>query len=124
MFFSHSFLVYCTLSNVVIARVAILRLTSVIRFSRSKLQVVTDIGCTMATLLSVRTAANLRVGRGELRNSWRTVIIQITYIVYWTKITNKNLIQVHLYHFRVKNHCSMSSIGSLQLGVTFNSYLK
>ena len=33
-----------TFSSVVIARVAMLRLTSVIKFSRSKLQVVTDMG--------------------------------------------------------------------------------
>ena len=58
-----------TLRSVVIASVAMLRLTSVIKFSRSKLQVVTDMGCVMATLFNVRTAANLRVGRGELRNS-------------------------------------------------------
>lgn len=57
----------------VIASVAMLRLTSVIRFSRSKLQVVTDMGCVMATLFNVRTAANLSVGRGELRNSCNTV---------------------------------------------------
>ena len=56
-----------------IASVAILRLTSVMRFSRSKLHVVTDMGCVMATLFNVRTAANLRVGRGELRNSCNTV---------------------------------------------------
>ena len=56
-----------------IASVAMLRLTSVIRFSRSKLHVVTDIGWVMATLFNVRTAANLRVGRGELRNSCSTV---------------------------------------------------
>ena len=62
-----------TFSRVVIASVAILRLTSVIRFSRSKLHVVTDMGCVMATLFNVRTAANLRVGRGELRNSCSTV---------------------------------------------------
>ena len=62
-----------TFSSVVIARVAMLRLTSVIKFSRSKLQVVTDMGCVMATLFNVRTAANLRVGRGELRKSCSTV---------------------------------------------------
>ena len=61
-----------TLRRVVIASVAMLRLTSVIRFSRSKLQVVTDMGWVIATLFRVRTAANLRVGRGELRNSCRT----------------------------------------------------
>ena len=61
-----------TFSSVVIARVAMLRLTSVIKFSRSKLQVVTDMGWAIATLFKVRTAANLRVGRGELKKSWRT----------------------------------------------------
>ena len=61
-----------TFSSVVIARVAMLRLTSVIKFSRSKLQVVTDMGWAMATLFKVRTAANLRVGRGELKKSWST----------------------------------------------------
>ena len=30
-------------------------------------------GCVMATLFKVRTAAYLRVGRGELRKSWSTV---------------------------------------------------
>ena len=54
------------------ASVAILRLTSVIRFSRSRLQVVTEVGCIMATLFKVRTAANLKVGLGELKNSCRT----------------------------------------------------
>ena len=61
-----------TLRRVVIASVAILRLTSVIKFSKSRLQVVTEVGCIMATLFKVRTAANRNVGRGELRNSWRT----------------------------------------------------
>ena len=51
------------------AKVAMLRFTSVIRFSRSRLHVVTEVGCIMATLFNVRTAANLRVGRGELRNN-------------------------------------------------------
>ena len=51
------------------ANVAILRFTSVMRFSKSRLQVVTEVGCIMATLFNVRTAANLRVGRGELKNN-------------------------------------------------------
>ena len=38
-----------TLSRVVIARVAILLLLSVIRFSRSRLQAVTAAGCFIAT---------------------------------------------------------------------------
>ena len=54
------------------AKVAILRFTSVIKFSRSRLQLVTDAGCVMATLFNVRTAANLSVGLGELRNSCKT----------------------------------------------------
>jgi len=58
-----------TLSRVVIAKVAILLLTSVIRLSKSRLQTITDCGCMMATLFKVRTAANLKVGLGELRKS-------------------------------------------------------
>lgn len=54
------------------ASVAILRFTSVIKFSRSKLHTITDCGCMMATLFNVRTAANLKVGRGELKNNCRT----------------------------------------------------
>ena len=61
------------MSSVVIARVAILRLTSVIRFSKSRLQVVTEVGCIIATLFKVRTAAKRRVGRGELKNNCNTV---------------------------------------------------
>ena len=51
------------------ANVAMLLLTSVIKFSKSRLQVVTEVGCIMATLFNVRTAAKRRVGLGELRNS-------------------------------------------------------
>uniref|UniRef100_A0A2P2MU99 Coatomer subunit gamma n=1 Tax=Rhizophora mucronata TaxID=61149 RepID=A0A2P2MU99_RHIMU len=40
----------------------------------SMLQLVTAIGCVMATLFKVRTAANLSIGLEELKNSWRTVI--------------------------------------------------
>ena len=54
------------------ASVAILLFTSVMRFSKSRLQVITDCGCIIATLLSVRTAANRNVGRGELKKSWST----------------------------------------------------
>ena len=61
-----------TLSRVVIASVAMLLLTSVIRFSRSRLHAVTAAGCFMATLLRVLAAANLSVGLGELQKSWRT----------------------------------------------------
>lgn len=32
----------------------------------------TDWGCIIATLFKVRTAANLKVGLGELKNNWRT----------------------------------------------------
>ena len=69
---SINYLESITFSKVVMASVAILRLTSVIRFSRSRLQVVTEVGCIMATLFNVRTAANLKVGLGELKNSCRT----------------------------------------------------
>ena len=58
-----------TFSKVVIASVAILLFTSVIKFSRSRLQTITDWGCIMATLFKVRTAANRRVGLGELKKS-------------------------------------------------------
>lgn len=63
---------YSTLSKVVMASVAMLRFTSVIKFSRSRLQLVTDAGWIMATLFKVRTAANLKVGLGELRNNCKT----------------------------------------------------
>ena len=65
----NKFVEIATFRSVVMANVAILRLTSVIRFSRSRLQVVTEVGCIMATLFNVRTAANLSVGLGELKNS-------------------------------------------------------
>ena len=42
------------------ARVAMLRFWSEIRLSMSMLQLVTAMGCVMATLFSVRTAANLQ----------------------------------------------------------------
>uniref|UniRef100_A0A6B0UHN5 Putative secreted protein n=1 Tax=Ixodes ricinus TaxID=34613 RepID=A0A6B0UHN5_IXORI len=58
-------------SRVVMARVAIDRFTSVIRFSRSRLHDVTAAGCAIATLFRVRTAAKRRVGFGELQKSWR-----------------------------------------------------
>lgn len=47
------------LRRVVMASVAMERFTSWIRFSRSRLQAVTALGCAIATLLRVRTAANL-----------------------------------------------------------------
>ena len=47
------------LRRVVMARVAMERFTSWIKFSRSRLQAVTALGCVIATLLRVRTAANL-----------------------------------------------------------------
>ena len=60
-------------SSVVIANVAMLRLESLIRPSMSMLHGVTASGCTMATLLSVRTAAKRRHGFGEHRKSCSTV---------------------------------------------------
>ncbi len=60
------------LSRVVMARVAMERLESVIRFSRSRLQAVTAAGWVMDTWLSVLTAANLSVALGEEQKSWRT----------------------------------------------------
>ena len=61
-----------TFKRVVIANVAMLLLTSVIKFSKSKLQVITDCGCIIATLFNVLTAANRSVGLGELRNNCKT----------------------------------------------------
>lgn len=54
------------------ARVAILRLLSVMSVSRSMLQEVTEVGCTMAIRDSVLAAAYLMVGLGEPRNSCNT----------------------------------------------------
>ena len=48
------------LSRVVMARVAMLRFWSEIRLSMSMLQLVTAMGWVIATLFSVRTAANLQ----------------------------------------------------------------
>merc|ERR1719376_1745149 len=57
------------LSKVVMASVAMLLFTSVIKFSRSKLQVVTADGCFMATLFKVLTPAYLNDGLGEDKKS-------------------------------------------------------
>mmetsp|Transcript_21645 Transcript_21645/g.48766 ORF Transcript_21645/g.48766 Transcript_21645/m.48766 type:complete len:209 (+) Transcript_21645:2353-2979(+) len=62
------------LSSVVMARVAIDRLPSLMRPSMSILHGVTARGCTMATLLRVRTAENRKHGLGEQRKSWSTVM--------------------------------------------------
>lgn len=59
-------------NSVVMARVATLRFWSAIRFSMSRFTVLSELGCVMATLLSVRTAANRSVGRGDERNSCST----------------------------------------------------
>ena len=55
------------------ASVAMERLESVMRFSISRLQVVTVSGWVMATRLSVRMAANRSVALGDDRKSCRTV---------------------------------------------------
>ena len=54
------------------ANVAIDRLTSVIKFSMSRLQVVTHNGCVMAILFNVRTAPKRTVALGELKNNCKT----------------------------------------------------
>jgi len=54
------------------ASVAMLRLLSEMRFSRSTLQEMTASGWIMAIRLSVFTAENLIVGLAEVRNIWRT----------------------------------------------------
>mmetsp|Transcript_2163 Transcript_2163/g.6155 ORF Transcript_2163/g.6155 Transcript_2163/m.6155 type:complete len:209 (+) Transcript_2163:566-1192(+) len=61
------------LRSVVIASVAIDRFESLMSPSMSMLHGVTASGCTIATLLSVRTAAKRSEGLGEQRKSWRTV---------------------------------------------------
>lgn len=58
-----------TLSNVVIAYVAMPLLESVIKFSISTLQVATLPGWTRAKALSVRIAANFRVDFGDDKKS-------------------------------------------------------
>mmetsp|Transcript_23078 Transcript_23078/g.57785 ORF Transcript_23078/g.57785 Transcript_23078/m.57785 type:complete len:222 (+) Transcript_23078:1236-1901(+) len=60
--------------SVVMAYVATLRFTSVIKFSRSELHTITAVGYWLEMLLSVRAAAKRRVGLEELRNTCRTVI--------------------------------------------------
>ena len=56
------------LRRVVMARVAMLRLESEMRFSRSTLQEVTESGCRMAMRFSVFTAENRMVGLDDVRN--------------------------------------------------------
>lgn len=51
------------------ANVAMERLESVIRFSKSTLQLVTLVGWAIAILLSVRTAANRNAGFGLEQNN-------------------------------------------------------
>jgi hypothetical protein len=58
----------------VIANVAIERFTSVIKFSISRLHVVTHCGWVIAILLSVRTAAKRTVALAELKNNCNTVV--------------------------------------------------
>ena len=60
------------MSSVVIASVAMERLASVIKFSMSRLHVLSACGWLIAILLSVRTAAKRSVGLGELRKSCST----------------------------------------------------
>ena len=60
--------------SVVIASVAIERLLSDIRPSISRLQEVNAAGCNIATLLSARIAANLRMGLEDERKSCSTVM--------------------------------------------------
>lgn len=60
--------------SVVIASVAIERLLSDIRPSISRLQEVNAAGCNIATLLSARIAANLRIGLEDERKSCSTVM--------------------------------------------------
>lgn len=74
MFINKEAIEEITLSKVVIARVAILLLESEIKFSMSRLQVVTDNGWVWATLFRVRTAAKRSDAFGELKKSCRAVI--------------------------------------------------
>mmetsp|Transcript_3997 Transcript_3997/g.13008 ORF Transcript_3997/g.13008 Transcript_3997/m.13008 type:complete len:263 (+) Transcript_3997:962-1750(+) len=62
------------LRSVVMASVAMERLTSVIRFSMSRLQAATAAGKVMATRFSVRTAAKRSVALGDDRKSCSTVM--------------------------------------------------
>ena len=71
-----SLLLYLTLSRVVMARVAMLRLLSEMRFSRSTLHEVTASGWIMAIRLRVLTAAKRMVGLEEVRNICNTVQMQ------------------------------------------------
>lgn len=58
-----------TLRRVVMAKVAMLLLSSLISFSMSRLQLWTAAGLLCASLARVRIAANLRVGFGAERKS-------------------------------------------------------
>mmetsp|Transcript_39177 Transcript_39177/g.99261 ORF Transcript_39177/g.99261 Transcript_39177/m.99261 type:complete len:222 (+) Transcript_39177:1379-2044(+) len=66
------------LSSVVMAKVAMLRFWSLISDSMSMLQFVTAMGCVMATLLRVRTAAKRSTGLEELRKSCSTEIAGVS----------------------------------------------
>ena len=59
-------------NNVVIAKVAIDRFWSEIRFSISRLQLVTESGFFRAIWLIARTAPNRRTGFDDDKNSWST----------------------------------------------------
>lgn len=61
-----------TLRRVVMANVAMLRLSSLMSFSMSRLHAWTAFGCVWASLARVRMAANLSVDLGDERNSCRT----------------------------------------------------
>mmetsp|Transcript_34571 Transcript_34571/g.109228 ORF Transcript_34571/g.109228 Transcript_34571/m.109228 type:complete len:222 (-) Transcript_34571:842-1507(-) len=66
------------LSRVVMARVAMERLLSEMRLSMSMLQLVTAMGCVIATLLRVRTAAKRSTGLDDERKSWSTVMAGVS----------------------------------------------
>lgn len=66
------------MSKVVIAYVAILRFGSEMRFSMSTLHAATLAGYVTANALSVRMAANLRVGLGEERNNCNWAIERVS----------------------------------------------
>ena len=65
-------------SNVVIAYVAILRFESEMRFSMSRLHVATLLGWVRERALKTRMAANLSVGLGDERKSWRTIKVSMS----------------------------------------------
>jgi len=66
------------LSRVVMASVEMDLLLSEMRLSMSMLQLVTAMGCVIATLLSVRTAAKRSTGLLDERNSCSTVIAGVS----------------------------------------------